>query len=98
MYAARKEKDPEKIKRSARAYSLKRKYGITLDEYSVLLAKQGGRCAICNARKGLCVDHCHETGAVRGILCRMCNISLGRFGDSVAGIERLMKYLTEGIK
>lgn len=59
-----------------------RKYGITRDEYDRLLVAQNGRCLICNRpgdelKKGLAVDHDHETGAVRGLLCVGCNTKLG---------------------
>lgn len=58
-------------------------YGITLADYEKLLREQGGRCGICKeesaGRKGgnFCVDHCHATGRVRGLLCIKCNSRLG---------------------
>jgi recombination endonuclease VII len=64
-----------------RAY-LKR-YGISIADYEAMLAKQGGRCAICQADKAgkkgqfFAVDHCHKTAAVRGLLCVNCNVHLG---------------------
>ncbi len=56
-----------------------RRYGITLTQYGQLLEFQGGRCAICERPPGqlhLSVDHDHETGAVRGLLCQRCNALL----------------------
>lgn len=50
-------------------------YGLATGEYDTLFQSQGGRCAICQGtrRQRLSVDHCHKTGLVRGLLCRMCN-------------------------
>lgn len=63
---------------------LVRKYGITIEQYDAMLKSQDGKCAICKfifpESKKLwnrpCVDHCHETNKVRGILCRKCNVML----------------------
>src|SRR5699024_496382 len=65
-----------------RAENLWRKYGMTLEEYELRADAQGGRCLIC-AKPGaqLLVDHDHETGAVRGLLCHGCNVGLGWFKD-----------------
>lgn len=63
----------------ARKYNLKKKYGITEDQYEVMLKLQGGHCKICPNKPGkprLCVDHDHDTGEVRALLCRSCNTRL----------------------
>lgn len=62
-------------------FELKRRYGITAEQYDAILAAQGGGCAICGRddrawELRLCVDHDHDTGTVRGILCRRCNAFL----------------------
>lgn len=74
---------------------LKRLYGISVAEYDALFAKQGGVCAICRKRsKGrLCVDHCHVTGTVRGLLCSACNIALGSLKDDQASLVAALAYL-----
>lgn len=83
---------------------LLRKFNITLEEYNELLDKQGGVCAICGdeervirrAKSGkemLAVDHCHDTGKIRGLLCFKCNTGIGALGDSVEGLERALSYL-----
>lgn len=61
-----------------------------------MLAAQGGRCAICRqepGRRALDVDHSHETGAVRGLLCELCNKGLGCFRDSLDALRRAVVYL-----
>jgi hypothetical protein len=78
----------------ARRAQLKR-YGISPAEYDALLAKQGGACAICRKRskQRLCVDHCHVTGMVRGLLCKECNGALGYLRDDQASLVAALAYL-----
>lgn len=83
-----------------RTVKLRQAYGITVEEYDQLLAAQGGGCAICGAttpgrkrHKYLAVDHCHESGTVRGILCDFCNTGLGSFRDDPALLLAAIKYL-----
>lgn len=77
-----------------RRWRLQKDYGITVEEYDALMAKQGSCCALCGkASKKLDVDHDHDTGKVRGLLCRACNVALGNLGDSVAGLTRALDYL-----
>lgn len=60
-----------------RAWNLKRRYGLIEAQYQALLQKQGNKCALCGGEmKRPVVDHDHQTGAVRGILCHPCNIKL----------------------
>lgn len=82
--------------------TLRRKFGMTPVEFAARLAEQSGRCAICPAEFGatragkkqrLAVDHCHETGKVRGLLCANCNNGLGRFKDDPGLLERAAQYL-----
>lgn len=82
-----------------RACTLKREYGLTPEDYTAILKAQGGKCAICRAapkRKSLAVDHDHNTGEVRGLLCGPCNTGLGRFGDSIEGLMKAIEYLQNG--
>ena len=75
------------------------RYGITLSEYEEMLRSQDNRCATCNKhqtevhRKILHVDHCHETGQVRGLLCRSCNVALGFVEDSEDTLTEMILYL-----
>jgi hypothetical protein len=61
---------------------LKNVYGITLQQYEKMFKEQNGKCGICGIhqdtlKKSLCVDHCHKTNKVRGLLCKNCNVALG---------------------
>ena len=83
---------------------LKHEYGITLEEYNVILKKQNNVCAICQSEeilidkrtgkaKRLAVDHCHKTDAIRGLLCWSCNTAIGKLRDDPQIIERAAKYV-----
>lgn len=82
---------------------LRKKYGMTLESYEALLTAQDSKCAICNLdvkyhRRALNVDHCHETGRVRGLLCDDCNIALGKFKDDISSLLRAAEYLATSRK
>jgi hypothetical protein len=77
-----REKHVEKLYRMKRNSHLKRKYGITLEQYDDLVKKQGGKCAICRERVPEVVDHDHETKEIRGLLCHPCNKGLGMFREN----------------
>ncbi|WP_437076298.1 endonuclease VII domain-containing protein [Streptomyces sp. enrichment culture] len=79
-----------------RAGRLKRHYGLSEAERDRLIADQGGVCCICLAAPAAHVDHCHETGRVRGVLCFSCNAALGQFKDRPDAIRRAAAYV-EGI-
>jgi hypothetical protein len=76
-----------------RHYHLKRRYGIGADEFEELVRLQGGACAICGRPDPEHVDHDHETGTVRGILCFNCNGGLGQFRDSIDALQAAAVYL-----
>ncbi|MEW9551625.1 endonuclease domain-containing protein [Nonomuraea sp. NPDC050783] len=78
---------------STRNYHLKRRYGITEDDFERMLARQGGLCAVCRRVPGTFVDHSHVTGRVRGVLCFNCNNGLGHFGDNTVLLELAALYL-----
>jgi Autographiviridae endonuclease VII len=75
---------------------LKRKYGLTVEQYEAMLDAQGGVCFICRETPGdlpLHVDHDHTTGDVRGLLCIRCNNALGLFQESPALFQAAADYL-----
>lgn len=76
------------------------KYGLTHEQYINMCAAQGGKCAICQripvgngSMSVLQVDHDHETGKVRGLLCQHCNTGLGKFSDKVDVLLAAVQYL-----
>jgi len=98
-------KNSAKLHAKDRQRRLSLKYGLTEESYSAMVAAQGGLCAICNApplnRKStrgrvyarLDVDHCHESGKVRALLCYNCNAILGNARDSLEVLRSAVKYL-----
>lgn len=74
---------------------LKVNYGITLDDFNQMAAAQGFVCAVCSQppEDTLCVDHCHSTSKVRGLLCRKCNTGLGCFKDTPELMIKAIAYL-----
>lgn len=92
-------KNPTKRPEYNRRTHLKAKYGLLTNEhYEALMAKQGGRCALCRAEKCwrweiLSIDHDHDTGALRGLLCHSCNLMLGYAKDDPDVLERAAAYL-----
>lgn len=80
-----------------RTGSYMRRYGISLDEYNALLKRQKNRCAICRAkpskRRILDVDHCHESGKIRGLLCNPCNMAVGLIKNNPRTARRMAVYL-----
>ena len=81
-----------------RAVRLRQRYSITPQDYDAMLAAQGGLCAICRQAPTksvpLCVDHCHNSKKVRGLLCSRCNAGLGHFLDRPALLLKAANYLT----
>lgn len=74
-----------------------KKYSLSIEEYEKLLLAQEGVCAICKqtGTKQLAIDHDHETGKVRGLLCSSCNTGLGLLGDSLEALKNVILYLEE---
>lgn len=90
--AAKKRGEPgyaEKIRRYHREW----RYGLSHEKYTEMVEAQNGSCAICKAITDLLVDHDHNTGAVRGLLCRPCNSGIGQFYDSPARLLSAIEYL-----
>jgi hypothetical protein len=85
----------ERKRRADRNGHLKRKYGLSIDDFEFLVHAQGGRCAICGKRDGteLHVDHDHKTGRVRGLLCGSCNRAMGLFHEDPNRFRSAELYL-----
>ncbi|MDQ4132357.1 MAG: endonuclease VII domain-containing protein [Actinomycetota bacterium] len=100
-YRRTRREDPA-VKRAARAGHLKRKYGITIEQYEAMLALQGGTCAICRRppapNTSLHVDHDHETGEIRGLLCFTCNNFLGDVEEDLQRLRAAAGYLEHGME
>lgn len=89
-------------KRAQKRHGLLRKYGMAEADYDRMVAEQLGLCLICRqspdgtTRHGrLYVDHCHDSGKVRGLLCHGCNVSLGHMRDDADRLEAAARYLRE---
>jgi hypothetical protein len=98
-YRKRVAEAPERFYLSRRNWKLLRYYGITVRDYEAMFDAQRGVCAICgeppskDRRHDLAVDHCHDTGTVRGLLCLRCNAGLGQFDDSPDLLRRASEYV-----
>lgn len=110
MRQLRIQRDPEKyaeqqkIKNQRRKdngsiydWYFQRKYKISYEQYNKMHKEQAGLCAICSKpenTKKLAVDHCHNTGRIRGLLCFRCNSALGKLQDSIELMQKAIIYLT----
>jgi len=77
---------------------LKRRFGITLDQFNEMYKKQEGKCLICGVNESilghrLAVDHCHTTGKIRGLLCKSCNMGIGNLKENIDNLQNAIKYL-----
>ena len=90
---ANRQRDPAAM----RATNIKKKFGITVDQWNRIFEKQGRRCKICLGTKhrsnGWNTDHDHATGKIRGILCGACNTMLGHAHESITTLKNAIKYL-----
>ena len=94
---------PEKRKESYsyeknRNTKLKQTYGITYDDYLEMFNEQDSKCLICSRHQkdltlALAVDHCHDTGMIRGLLCGNCNSGIGNLRDDISLLKKAIEYL-----
>jgi hypothetical protein len=92
----------QQVLESSERCRIKKKYGITLEQYRDRIAAQDGKCEICKqppsgkrSKSKLHLDHCHQTGKLRGFICGQCNTSLGMAKDSVAILAAMIVYLNK---
>jgi hypothetical protein len=80
-------------------YHLKKTYNLTQEQYNNKLKEQNHKCAICEIdeteapKQKLCVDHCHVTNEIRGLLCHNCNVSIGLLKESINTLTKAISYL-----
>lgn len=96
-------KHPEQTKKykakQQHASHIKREHGMSRADYETMLRVQRGRCAICRrlpeevGQKHLAVDHCHETNRARGLLCRLCNWTIGVIKEDPLTARALVAYI-----
>jgi hypothetical protein len=93
----------ERTRAVKRAWRYRTNYGLTLDDFEALYVAQQGQCAICDkpldkdptgAKHSTNVDHDHQTGEVRGLLCSGCNFAIGVFNDQPERLHKAANYLT----
>lgn len=92
---------PDKAKKRNKPYNpvvnrlaqVKARYGLDPKEYQDLVTRHNNQCAICGSDDRLVVDHCHDTGKVRGLLCAKCNSGLGFLGDDLESLLKAVAYL-----
>ncbi len=87
-------RDKTSTRESGKWGKIRRQYGLSKDAYLTMLAEQDGRCRICRtSMKPPHVDHCHETGRVRALLCTRCNLGIGNFMHDTTVIRNAIRYL-----
>lgn len=92
------EKDMLRMKKWREKNRIFKLYGITNEQVLEMKTNQNGKCLICEKheselKRGLCVDHCHSTNKIRGLLCHSCNQALGLFKDNTCFLKRALSYL-----
>jgi len=96
---SRQYREREDFRRNARISYVRYRHKLSEDQYLALLRKQKNRCAICRKRfidtpkYRCCVDHCHKTKRVRGLLCHRCNVAIGLLDEDPVRIGRIVGYL-----
>jgi hypothetical protein len=94
--AKAKYRNSEHGKRKILEYTYKKRHNITLEYYDIMFEKQNGVCALCKfpeIGKRLAVDHNHQTGKIRGLLCQSCNCLLGLVEKKNVSFKILLEYL-----
>jgi len=93
-----KERNREKIARKAKFYGLKKRHGLSQEDFERMCREQGEKCAICGdppmgKQPTLCVDHCHRSGRIRSLLCKSCNRAIGLFKEDPKRLLSAVAYL-----
>ncbi len=90
----------EEVRRRDRARQRRRAYAISDEFYEDMKARQNNCCDICGKhasenKQALAIDHCHDTGKIRGLLCSTCNLALGYLNDNINLFANAIKYLNK---
>lgn len=95
-----REANPEKHERQRRSAHLRREYGLSLADYDRMVLEQGAACGICGEPQStpMVVDHCHESNAVRGLLCAPCNLMIGIAKDRPDVLVAAANYLRRTVE
>ncbi len=102
IYAKKYWANPQKYRLKARKIQVKRDYGITYEQYMIMLKKQNDMCSICGEKEivvtervlnKLSIDHDHTTGQIRGLLCGNCNRAIGMFQENIDILASAISYL-----
>ena len=102
-------KFPDRLnqRKRKRFWLIKKKYNITEEQYNTLLNYNNKQCYICNrdleepksqqgqGQSSICIDHCHKTNTIRGILCKACNTAIGLFNDDINILKSAIGYLSK---
>ncbi len=96
-------RNPTKYRLTSRKLMLNKKYGLTIEDLEKMIEKQNKKCAICfqDLQVGTvkcCIDHNHETGEVRGILCSNCNTGIGLLKENNNILQSAIKYLSNQVQ
>jgi len=97
--SATRRNNKERHNTYVRRHAYRAKYGISLEKYEEMCKEQNGVCAICHKpesqKKRLAIDHDHETGLVRALLCNSCNAAIGFLQDDIGIASNALAYLTK---
>jgi len=87
--------NPEKFKLMCRRSNLKRTWGLTLEQKAQIVKSQNNRCAICSNifQNKICIDHDHNTGKIRQLLCVACNAGIGNFKENILILKSAISYI-----
>lgn len=88
-------KNHKNYKKNCEKARIKNRYNISEDSYSFFKNKYNGKCHICKKEDVFCIDHCHKTNKIRGMLCNRCNSGIGFLKDDIEIMKEAIKYLEE---
>lgn len=98
-YSKNTEKHKERMRKSRNVpRDRAKKYGLTVEQVDAMLEEHNGLCHSCLSKPAAVIDHCHETNAVRGMLCQECNLGIGLLGDDLESVQKAVEYLSRVVR